>query len=317
MAKIDNFFSTIKTRDFGTSLSAVFNLCAKTVEEIIFGRRYLERRIHNYKMLLDVKDKGLSRNLILFRTREEDHKILLEKIMNPKMRVFDIGANIGYYALMELDLLDDEKQLVAFEPVSENVSLLKRNLALNGYNDVTVLNAAISDTNGEREFYFAEESNLGSFHKSNLNQSSRSGGVSNVKTMTYTEAVEQCGLPDLIRMDVEGHEVEIMSQIVEMVAAQKKSPTIIFETHLRHYNSERDFRSVLDRFFSLGYCVPHVASSQASGTEKLISRGYKPYQMVRTDGLVRGLFSDIKPKDASELITELGGIRTVVLAKND
>ena len=44
---------------------------------------------------------GISRSLILFGTREVDHKIILERVLEPDMTVFDIGANIGYHVLME------------------------------------------------------------------------------------------------------------------------------------------------------------------------------------------------------------------------
>jgi len=47
-------------------------------------------------MLLDMEDAGLSRSLLLFRTREVDHKIMLERIVRPNMTIYDIGGNIGY-----------------------------------------------------------------------------------------------------------------------------------------------------------------------------------------------------------------------------
>ena len=75
-------------------------------------------------MILDLDDPGLSRALMLFRTREVDHKVMLERIVRPGMRIFDIGGNIGYYPLMELTLLAGSGQLVVIEPVPQNVALL-------------------------------------------------------------------------------------------------------------------------------------------------------------------------------------------------
>lgn len=66
------------------------------------GQRYVTRRIHGYRMILDLQDPGLSRGLMLFRTRELDHKVMLERFVRPGMQIFDIGGNIGYYPLMEL-----------------------------------------------------------------------------------------------------------------------------------------------------------------------------------------------------------------------
>ena len=56
-------------------------------------------------MYLLTNDSGISRSLILFGKREEDKKYILKKILNSKMKVFDIGANIGYYTIFFLKIL--------------------------------------------------------------------------------------------------------------------------------------------------------------------------------------------------------------------
>ena len=47
------------------------------------------------------------------------------------MQVLDIGANIGYYVLIERNLIGKKGKIVAVEPVDENIELLKKNLELN------------------------------------------------------------------------------------------------------------------------------------------------------------------------------------------
>ena len=44
------------------------------------------------------------------------------------------------------------------------------------------------------------------------------------------------------------------------------------------------------------------------------SLGYKSEMIVRTDGNIRKIFSEISKEDAIRLICETGGLRTVVLA---
>lgn len=283
-------------------------------QRVIFSRKFIQQKVHNYKMLLDVKDRGLSRALILFGQREVDHKILLEKIISPKMRVFDIGANIGYYALMELNTLAEASQLYAFEPVPSNIDLLKKNLKLNGYESPTILNVAVSSFDGEQDFYFSTASNLGSFHKLAVNQGINSAGVSKVKTISLRTACLTYGPPDLIRMDVEGHEVEILSQLAELAEQNVARPVVIFETHLKQYLKSDNFSITLRKLFENGYRVSLFASSQESGSEIIMNKGYKPFKFVRTDGMRRGLFANLSDDDAIEIITRSGGIRTVVLS---
>ena len=269
---------------FCNILLAAIRLSRVNIDRIFFKKKHVIRNIHNYKMLLDVKDRGLSRALILFRKREVDHQILLERILKPDMRVFDIGANIGYYALMELNILERASQLSVFEPVSSNIKLLKQNLMMNGYEVPTILNVAISNFDGEKDFYFSTASNLGSLHKLGVNQGSNSASVSKVVTISLNTAFSNYGTPDLIRMDVEGHEVEILGQLVDYIKQNTPRPTVIFETHLKQYKKSDKFPNVLKNLFKYGYRVSLFASSQQSGTEIIINKGYRPFKIVRSDG---------------------------------
>src|SRR3990172_530718 len=148
------------------------------------GRRYVTRRIHSYRMILDLLDPGLSRALMLFRTREIDHKMMLERIVRPGMRIFDIGGNIGYYPLMELSLLAGAGELIVVEPLPQNVALLERNLLLNNYPNVRVLEAAISDTPTAKTFYVSTHSNLGTFHPEGGISNTLTGSTLEVETLT-------------------------------------------------------------------------------------------------------------------------------------
>ena len=67
-------------------------------------------------MFLNLNDKGLSRTLILFGKRELDHKIILEKVLKKNMKILDIGSNIGYYLLIERNLVGRNSKIIAVEP---------------------------------------------------------------------------------------------------------------------------------------------------------------------------------------------------------
>ena len=77
------------------------------------NKKFITKKIYNYKMLLDLYDKGISRTLLLFGKRELEHKKMLENIIKPEMTVLDIGANIGYYSLMMLELMGNKGKLIA------------------------------------------------------------------------------------------------------------------------------------------------------------------------------------------------------------
>ena len=58
----------------------------------------------------------MSSTLILFGERELDHKIILEKVLKKKMKILDIGSNIGYYLLIERNLIGRNSKIIAVEP---------------------------------------------------------------------------------------------------------------------------------------------------------------------------------------------------------
>lgn len=308
-------FVTLRHRGPSVLASAIVNAADANFQKIIFRRRFIERRIHDYRMLLDLEDKGISRSLILFGTREVDHKIILEKILKPGMSVLDIGANLGYYVLMEMGLIGSSGRMVAIEPSPSNVELLKKNLALNGHRDIPVIAGAVSDTSGEREFFLAHQTNLNTFHTSGSGGKHLSGKTVNVRTYTVPELAKSYFNPDLIRMDVEGHEIEVFNGMLPAVARGEMAPMVIFETHLSRYGKDHDMETPLRRLFACSYHARYIASSSERGSALIDARGYKGIERVRTDDVERVIYENIKNDDAADFICRTGGARTVLLQK--
>jgi FkbM family methyltransferase len=314
MASLSNVGTILHERGPAVLASAVWNLARGNLHRHILRRRFVERQIHNYRMLLDMQDRGISRSLMLFGTREVEHKIILERVVRPGMTIFDIGANIGYYVLMELGLIGPGGKLVAIEPSPSNVELFKRNLSLNGYDTVPVIHSAVSDTPGERLFHLSDQSNLGTFHDTGSGVQHLSGESIDVPTMTVPQIAEEYGPPDLIRMDVEGHEVEVIGGMMEQIRKGKLAPMILFETHLSRYSDDHDMAGVLKELFECGYTTRYLASSWERGTRIIDERGYKGSAPIATDGVTRVIYENIKDDDAIDFICRTGGARTVLLA---
>jgi FkbM family methyltransferase len=312
--KLASVYETMRDRGAGTMLQATARLMCATAERAM-GRRYLLRPIHDYRMYLDIEDSGLSRSLLLFRTREADHQVMLKRIVRAGMTIFDIGGNIGYYPLMELALLAGTGKVVVVEPSADNIALLRRNLALNGYPDVPVIAGAVSDQIGNRSFFLSSQSNLGTFHPTGSGSETLTGTTVQVETLTVPVLAEKFGAPDLIRMDVEGHEVEVLNGMLDAIRQGKIAPMVIFETHLSRYGGDHDMAATLEAVFALGYSVPLLSSSSDRGTERLKALGYVPGERIATDGIHRTLFADIRSADAISIICATGGARTVILSR--
>jgi len=279
----------------------------------IKNKQYIKRRIYNYSMYLDARDPGISRTLLLFGQREIEHRIILERVLKPGMTVLDIGANIGYYTVMESKWVGPTGRVIAVEPSFRNVDLLRRNINLNRCDNVCVFHCAISDTVGEREFFIARSSNLNTFHNTGSGARDLTGETIVVQTKTVPVMMQSIGKPDLLRMDVEGHEVEIIDGLIPSIVNREMNPMIIFETHLSRYHSKHDMALTLKRLFSCGYYVKYLASSTEAGTQRIHAQGYCGSFPIKTDFVHRVIYENVKQEDAIDFICRTGGVRTVLL----
>src|SRR2546427_3878451 len=66
-----------------------------------------------------------------------DNKVV-KKIVKKGDTVLDLGANIGYWTCLLADLVGVTGRVFAFEPSPYNFQLLKKNVEMNGYKNVTL-----------------------------------------------------------------------------------------------------------------------------------------------------------------------------------
>ena len=131
------------------------NYCGR---KYLLRQKYLVRRIHDYQMCLDLYDPGLSRDIVIRGTREEQLKYLIEREVHEGDVVLDVGANIGYYTIMLAKLVGSSGRVYALEPEANNFSLLNQNVALN---DVVLLPGDVAhmiefDITVNNEFVFTQ-----------------------------------------------------------------------------------------------------------------------------------------------------------------
>jgi FkbM family methyltransferase len=164
------------------------------------------REVNFYKMLLKDTETGIHSDLIREGKREPFATDILTKDTQPGEVILEIGANIGYYTILQSKKIGPKGQIYAIEPEKENFEYLKKNVKLNKLNNVTLFKQAIGDKNGELEIYAYEQGNLNSPFKWDDNYK----GKEKVKEQTIDTFLEGKKDPNWIRMDVEGYEYNIL-----------------------------------------------------------------------------------------------------------
>jgi FkbM family methyltransferase len=127
--------------------------------------------------------------------------------------VWDIGANIGLWALFVAKQVGPAGKVVAFEPFEEALPLLKANVALNGVTNVILRAEALGKQDGHVPLY---PSRSGIFSTSSLAYRSGEFGTETEPTQVTLRSgasvVEENStlLPDAMKIDVEGAEQAVL-----------------------------------------------------------------------------------------------------------
>ena len=210
-------------------------------------------------MWLDLKDTGIS-GLLLFGNRELN-TVRCYFALFVLVTLFSTLAQTSDTMPLWRVSLSAMAGAIAVEPSQTNIELLQRNLNLNSLSNVSVLSGAVSDKVGKAKFHLSYQSNLNTFHDVGSGREHLSGQTIDVETLTITDLAQTFGAPDLIRMDVEGHEVAVLNGAMKAIKSGKNPTNGNFETHLSRYSSTNDMAAVLKQMFDLGYEVSLAASS--------------------------------------------------------
>jgi len=126
-----------------------------------FRRRsiiYIQSKCSSNFLVLDGRQMHVDHDeylKILF----EDSSIMAKFVKNNIKKgdiVLDLGANIGYWTCLLAELVGKNGHVYAFEPEPHNFQLLKKNVEINKYQNVTLEQKAISNKNGKTNLFISD-----------------------------------------------------------------------------------------------------------------------------------------------------------------
>ena len=84
---------------------------------------------------------------------EKDETALVEREVKKGDTVIDLGANKGHFTIIMAELVGKEGKVFAFEPDPDTFGVLKDNVKNCGYDNVILVQKAVSNTNDRRSLY--------------------------------------------------------------------------------------------------------------------------------------------------------------------
>jgi FkbM family methyltransferase len=149
----------------------------------------------------------------------------LIKNIPPNGVFVDVGANIGSISLFVARRRPDIR-VYAFEASPYIYKFLKSNKEINKLHNVELYNYAIHNTDNSQLLFYAPEDEFGkgSFKQTYTNKEEY---VSTITLDSFLSNNEIC--PDIIKVDVQGFELNVFQGLNSFITHSPKKPDIIFE----------------------------------------------------------------------------------------
>src|SRR6267154_2511901 len=219
----------------------------------------LELPKSNVRMFVPAQRKGFGKFIYALREYYEPELAYLERILSSGKVFIDVGANFGVYTLVASELVGASGRVIALEPTAQSFAILRQNIALNHFANVSTFQVALTQTRGKAWLYHGWDPVGNSLGMDPL----CGEGGEEVQTESLDNLMEQNGIGhvDVIKVDVEGAEELVLRGATRTLTTN--SPVVIFEYNpgcsahlsLSPYGARAFLESLGYEFVVLGECA--------------------------------------------------------------
>jgi FkbM family methyltransferase len=193
------------------------------------GNKVIQIRFDEFDMDLNIYSREVAGYWEIF--QEHQYLDIGRADKGKKVVVLDIGANVGFFAIRQALRHRENLRLIAFEPDPATYSRLVRNVSRvkdKAGSEITFYNCAIDTHTGHAKFLqnMSVESRV-------LDDESTDPSIT-VEITTLDSIIEKEGISkvDLMKIDVEGHELKVLEGGKKALAMTEN---ITLEYHAPHF----------------------------------------------------------------------------------
>jgi len=280
---LDSYIKKVKQHGFIGMINMLGNLIKQfsfrikskaliLIAKISYKECYVIKEVQGSNMLLNLNDVGISQELFFYGVHESESTKQYKKTLQSGMTVFELGANIGYYALIGAKIVGPNGRIIAFEPSPVNMRAFKTNVTLNNLEDIVDLyQRGVGAKTGKMQFNLVNKGNMSSFYNR-----SNGGGIKTLESIevdviSIDDFFENKQIKiDYMRMDVEGYEYEIFQGMTKFLKTEYAPTGFFIEVHSQLLNNNghscREFVMILKNF---GYDI--VSARWRGKKEQLVT----------------------------------------------
>lgn len=208
--------------------------------------------VNGMKMRINKEDRLVSYDILVNGTHEKCETELVKREIEEGMTVIDAGANIGYYTLLFAQKVGPSGKVYAFEPDPTNFSILQKNVQMNGFENIVLVNKALSDSVGTASLFLSEY-NKGGHSLFNFNKEKNSIVIETTSLDEYFK--DSRPKIDFIKLDTEGAEGKIFFGMKELLQRNKNLKMITEFSVIGLTSSgiepEKFLKNIVDEGFSV------------------------------------------------------------------
>jgi FkbM family methyltransferase len=219
--------------------------------------RWVKGRVFWGDPIYVLTGEGVSRGILPFGYGELALTALMIEFLEPGMRVVDVGAHLGYEAMLASVLVGRDGRVVSFEPQEQIADWTVKNLRQ--FPQARVLKAAAGQSKGKAEFTQCDMARS-AFSGEGTDSEKGVGRRYEVEVTTIGVALAKDERPvDFIKCDVEGSEMAVLRGAIDLLREDK--PLLVLEAEMPSSSKlrprVREFTEFLDpmgyRGFSFDY----------------------------------------------------------------
>jgi FkbM family methyltransferase len=235
----------IRVFGVGTTIQGLFSLCCYRVFKPNVG--FVRTRTDGLRIEFDYPSQMMPA-LVVFRDFVEPDYEFVRRILRVDSVFFDVGCGIGNYSMVAA--LKAPGLVHAFEPMRAGYNTIEKNLRANGLESRVKLNASgLSNREGIGRMREVENM-FGSFV---IRDGYLEGSVAvQLTTLDAYCRDQSIDTIDVIKIDVEGHEPEVLDGASQMLAERRIHVMIIEEDNHR----ASLYQGIMARGFCCGYFNP-------------------------------------------------------------
>ena len=207
------------------------------------------------------------------------------------MTFLDVGAAVGWFTLIGAHMVGSEGKVLAYEPMPSRLELLRENVKLNGFENVSCFPFALSDKDGEA---YMEGPGMMRVTEKRTDTP--------VKTIRFDSHVRglNLGRVDIVKIDVEGAELRLLHGMRKTIENNPRIK-IVCEVHEEQMLRYGDDWAHLFEFMSkmgltgreMGGRIPHWVFSHE---ERALHPSGKVPRLVSHKGMAQRYFKRMRNK---------------------